>query len=161
MLFNAVFSIVSIPLQWPVHLSRLSWTFLTNMLRNMHRNILTKPLAAFPHDHCEWLEKNESCHNDISKSPAKKFWSSGSNISPLFMQVLYFSNCATMAKFCEKVDLPSNAFLILSSAEVLHWVCMSVSQGPGAQFKTRIVFSSAARVLKNISLAAFPAMQIK
>ena len=44
------------------------WVFLTST----PHNILSKPLAAFPHYHCrnngQQLERNESCHDDYHQS---------------------------------------------------------------------------------------------
>ena len=59
-----VFNSISVILPRPVHLSMLSWSSLTST----PQNILSKPLAAFPHNHCQnngqqW-ERNESCRND-------------------------------------------------------------------------------------------------
>ena len=85
MVFNTIFSSISVTSRQPVHLSMLSWSFFSHTLRN----ILSKPLAAFPHAHFwnkgQWWERNESCHNDYPQSserilanlgiePATWFW---------------------------------------------------------------------------------------
>ena len=45
------------------------------LLTNAPHNILSKPLAAFPLNHCQnngqWRERNESCHNDYHQSSEK------------------------------------------------------------------------------------------
>ena len=61
--FNVIYNSISVISRQPVHLSMLSW--------NSH-NILSKPLTAFPHNHCrnneqQW-ERNKSCHNDYHQS---------------------------------------------------------------------------------------------
>ena len=42
------------------------------LLTSTPDNILSQPLAAFPHNHCQnngqWWERNESCHNDYHQS---------------------------------------------------------------------------------------------
>ena len=67
-LLNAVFNSISVILLWPVHLSMLSWSSLTS---TPHK-ILSKPLAAFRHNHCrsngQWWERNEPCSNDYHQS---------------------------------------------------------------------------------------------
>ena len=50
-------------------------------------NILSKPLAAFPHNHSrntrQWWERNESCRNDYDINAWKEYWpSQGSNQRP-------------------------------------------------------------------------------
>ena len=48
MIFSTVFNIILVISQLPVHLTMLTWSLLTSA----KHNILSKPLAAFPHNHC-------------------------------------------------------------------------------------------------------------
>ena len=68
MVFNTVYNSISVILQRPVHLSIFSWVVLTIT----PHNVLSKALAAFPHNHCrnngqQW-ERNELCRNDCHQS---------------------------------------------------------------------------------------------
>ena len=49
MMFNAVSNSISVISRWPVHLSTLLWS---SFLTSIPHNILFKPLAAFPRNHC-------------------------------------------------------------------------------------------------------------
>ena len=82
MVFKAVFNSISDTLRRPLHLSMLSWSSLTRPPHNM----LSKPLAAFPHNSCrsngQRRKRNESCPNTII-IPRKEYWPSwGSNHRP-------------------------------------------------------------------------------
>ena len=69
MVFYAVSNSISVISRRPVHQSMLS---LSLRVTSTPHNILSKPMAAFPHNHCRnngqrW-EKNESCRNDYHQS---------------------------------------------------------------------------------------------
>ena len=66
--FNAVFKGISAIARRPVHLSMLSWS----SFNSTPHSILSKPMAAFPHNHCQnngqrW-ERNESGRYDYHQS---------------------------------------------------------------------------------------------
>ena len=68
MVFKAVFNSISV-------VSRRQWTypcFPGAILTSTPNNILSKPLAAFPHNHClnngQLWESNQSCRNDYHQS---------------------------------------------------------------------------------------------
>ena len=68
MVFNSVFTGISVISWRPVHLS-------VSFLTGIPHNILPKPLAAFPQNHRQingqrW-ERNESCRNDYHRSSEK------------------------------------------------------------------------------------------
>ena len=82
MVFNTVYNSISVILQRPVHLSILSWVVLTIT----PHNVLSKALAAFPHNHCrnngqQW-ERNELCRNDCHQSSERIWPCRGSNQRP-------------------------------------------------------------------------------
>ena len=55
-------------------------------------NMLSKPLAAFPYNHCqnnrEWQERNESSHNDYNQSMERTLAKPGDRTSDLFSATL-------------------------------------------------------------------------
>ena len=60
-----------------MHLFMLSWS----SFNRAPNNILSKPLAAFPHNHCpnnrQRGERNESCRNDYNQSSERILAKSG------------------------------------------------------------------------------------
>ena len=72
MVFNDVFNSISVISRQPVHLSMLSLSY----LNQYSAHIPSKPLAAFPHNHCrnngQRRKRNESCRNDYHQSSVLK-----------------------------------------------------------------------------------------
>ena len=94
MVFNAVFSSISVIFRRPVHLSMLSGVLLTSTLHN----ILSKPLAAFPLNHCRnngqrWV-RNESCSNDAHQSSERILAEQEIEPTTSCSQVLYTTDWA-------------------------------------------------------------------
>ena len=101
MVFSVVFNIISVISQWTVHLSMLSWS---SLLTTTLHNILSKPLAAFPHNNC-WNneqppERKESCcyeyHQSLERILAKptiEQATSCSQVHVLKEQFLLFPQC--------------------------------------------------------------------
>ena len=107
MMFNAVFNSISVISRWPVHLSMLSWSFLTST----PHNIFSKPLAAFPQNYCRTTDSVERGMNPVAMTiinPRKEYWPSpGSNKRP---PVLKSSTLPTdLWGLCNlKIGKPSN-----------------------------------------------------
>ena len=94
MVFNAFFNNISVISWRPVHLS-----ISLSQYSAWYTCILSKPLAAFPHNHCrnngQGWERNKSCCNDYHQSSGRIFAEPG--IEPLTSgsQVLYATDWAT------------------------------------------------------------------
>ena len=95
--FNTVFNSISVVSWQPV--SQYTYPFFPGvLLTSTPHNILSKPLAAFPHNHCwnngqQW-ERNESCRNGCDKSLERRIGWAGERTSDLLFQVLYGTDWA-------------------------------------------------------------------
>ena len=76
MVFNAVFNIISVTLQCPVHVSMLPRV----ILNSTSHNILSKPLATFPHNKSsKTINRGEKGMNHVTMTifnPWKEYWPS-------------------------------------------------------------------------------------
>ena len=77
MVFDAVFNVISVILQWPVHLSMLS---LSSFITSAPHYILSKPLAAFPNiTIVKTMDSIERGMNPVTMTfinPCKEYWPS-------------------------------------------------------------------------------------
>ena len=130
MVFDTIFNHISVTSRQSVHLSIVSWSILTST----PYSILSKPLAAFSHNHCgnNWQlwERNESCSNDYHQSSERIFAEPGIEPTTCFSEVCNATNWAMgLGPWKEEGTFYSALFclfrlLIWSSPKSCHWKCV-------------------------------------